>query len=84
MTFKVIKLSPLFLVARWFGGEVTRPPRRQVRGLAIPSNEQGWVVGKVDDTIQWTNLYPVDSAIRFPNTYLLDNGYATGASWLLT
>ena len=42
-------------VARWFGGEVTRPPSHQVWGLAIPSNKQGWVVlssGQI--SIQWT------------------------------
>ena len=42
-------------VTRWFGGEVTRPPSHQVWGLAIPSNEQGWVVlssGQI--SIQWT------------------------------
>ena len=67
---------------------MTSPPCRQVRGLAIPSNKQGWVVGMVDDAILWTNLYPVDSTIRFPNTYPLDSdlciGYATGVRWLLT
>ena len=32
---------------------------------------QGPVVGKKDSVIRWINLYPVDSAIGFPNTYLL-------------
>ena len=27
------------------------------------------VVQKVDTAIHWTNLYPVDSTIGFPNTY---------------
>ena len=27
------------------------------------------VVQKVDNAIQWINLYPVDNAIGFPNTY---------------
>ena len=31
------------------------------------------VVQKVDNAIHRINLYPLDSAIRFPNTYLLDN-----------
>ena len=31
------------------------------------------VVLKVDNTIHWINLYPVDNAIAFPNTYSLDS-----------
>ena len=30
------------------------------------------VVQKVDSAIRWINLYPVDSAISFPNTNPLD------------
>ena len=37
------------------------------------SNLQGPVVRKMDSTIHWINLYPVDSVIDFPNTYLLDS-----------
>ena len=37
------------------------------------SNLQGPVVRKMDSTIHWINHYPLDSAIDFPNTYLLDN-----------
>ena len=33
----------------------------------------GWVVQKVDNAIYWINLYPVDSAIGFPNTYRPDS-----------
>jgi len=29
------------------------------------------VVQKVDNAIQWINLYPLDNAIVFPNTYPL-------------
>ena len=29
------------------------------------------VVQKVDRTIRWINLYPVDNVIAFPNTYPL-------------
>ena len=32
---------------------------------------QGTVVRKADDAIHWINLYPVDNAIDFPNTYPL-------------
>ena len=32
---------------------------------------QGPVVRKVDNAIQWINLYPVDNTIDFPNTYPL-------------
>ena len=28
---------------------------------------------KVDHVVKWINLYPVDSAIGFPNTYLVDS-----------
>ena len=31
------------------------------------------VVQKVDNAIRWINLYPVDSAIGFPNTFSLDS-----------
>ena len=31
------------------------------------------VVHKVENAIHWINLYPVDSAIGFPNTYLLNS-----------
>ena len=61
------------------GGEVTTFPPGT--GLAIPSNEQGRVVRKVDDAIQWINLYPVDSVIRFPNTNPLDSDLSSGFNW---
>ena len=32
--------------------------------------EQAPAVKKVDNAIQWINLYPVDSAIGFAHTYL--------------
>ena len=31
------------------------------------------VVKKVDSTIHWINLYALDNAIGFPNTYPLDS-----------
>ena len=36
------------------------------------------VVQKVDNTIHRINLYPLDSAIGFPNTYLLDSDLSGG------
>ena len=33
---------------------------------------------KVDNAIQWINLYAVDSAIGFPNTYPLDSDLSGG------
>ena len=36
------------------------------------------VVQKVDNAIHHTTLYPVDSAIGFPNTYPLDNDLSSG------
>ena len=36
------------------------------------------VVEKMDNPIQWINLYSVDNAIGFPNTYLLDSDLTRG------
>ena len=36
------------------------------------------VAQKVDSDIQWINLYPVDSATGFPNTYPLDSDLSSG------
>ena len=36
------------------------------------------VVQKVDNAIHWINLYPLDSAIRFPNTHPLGNDLSCG------
>ena len=36
------------------------------------------VVEKMDNPIQWINLYSVDNAIGFPNTYLLDSDLTSG------
>ena len=36
------------------------------------------VVEKMDNSIQWINLYSVDNAIGFPNTYLLDSDLTGG------
>ena len=36
------------------------------------------VVQKVDNAVHWRNLYPLDSAIVFPNTYLLDSDLSGG------
>ena len=36
------------------------------------------VVEKMDNPIQWINLYSVDNAIDFPNTYLLDSDLTSG------
>ena len=36
------------------------------------------VVEKMDNPIQWINLYSVDNAIGFPNTYLLDSDLTGG------
>ena len=38
----------------------------------------GWVVQKVDNAIHWINLYPMDSAIGFPNTYRPDSDLSGG------
>ena len=36
------------------------------------------VVQKVDNAIHRINLYPLDSAIGFPNNYLLDSDVSSG------
>ena len=36
------------------------------------------VVQTFDSAIRWINIYPVDSAIGFPNTYLLDSDLSDG------
>ena len=38
----------------------------------------GLVVPEVDNAIHWINLYPVDHAIVFPNTYPLESGFLGG------
>ena len=40
--------------------------------------DQGPVVRYVDSTIHWTNLYPEDNAISFPNTYPADRDLSVG------
>ena len=36
------------------------------------------VVQKVNSAIQWINLYPVENAVGFPNTYPLDSDLSDG------
>ena len=36
------------------------------------------VIQKVDNAIQWINLYPVDNPNDFPNTYPLDSDLSGG------
>ena len=42
------------------------------------SNHQAPVVQKLDSAIHWINLYKVDNAIGFPNTYPLDSDLSGG------
>ena len=39
--------------------------------IGSPNTYQAPVVQKMASAIRWINLYPVDSAIGFPNTYPL-------------
>ena len=41
-------------------------------------NLQAPVVQSLDSAIHWLNLYPVDNASGFPNTYLLDSDLSGG------
>ena len=40
------------------------------------------VVQKLDEDIHWMNLYPLDNAIGFCNTYLLDSDFFGGIQYL--
>ena len=40
--------------------------------LYTPNSNLTQVVQKVDNALRWINLYPVHTAIGFPNTYTLD------------
>ena len=42
------------------------------------ANPPGPVVQKADSTIQRINLYPLDNAIGFPNTYPLESNLSSG------
>ena len=42
---------------------------------------QAPVVQKVDNSIHWINLFPVDEAIDFPNTYPLDSNLSGGLQY---
>ena len=44
----------------------------------IHSQIQSPVVQKVDNAIHWINLYPLDRATGFPNTYPLDSDLSDG------
>ena len=36
------------------------------------------VVQRVENAVHWTNLYPADNTIGFPNTYSLDSDLSVG------
>ena len=46
--------------------------------VGIETFDLALVVQKVDSTIHWINLYSLDSAIGFPNTYPLDGDLSGG------
>ena len=50
----------------------------KVRSNLKSSKVQAPVVQKLDSTIYWINLYPVDNAIGFPNIYPLDSDLSGG------
>ena len=37
-----------------------------------------FVIQKVDNSIQWVNLYPANSTIGFADAYLLDSDLSNG------
>ena len=64
----------------------------KIRGVGIPGCSPGLttdvneyrdiflapVIQKVDGAIHGINLFPVDSAVGFPNTYPLDSDLSSG------
>ena len=46
-----------------------------IRGQLAP------IFQKVDNALHWINLHPVDNAIGFPNTYLLDSDFSVGCRY---
>ena len=40
--------------------------------------DQAPAVEKADNFVHWINLYPVDNAIGFPDTYSLDSDLSSG------
>ena len=64
----------------------------KIRGVGIPGCSPGLTTGineyrdiflapviqKVDGAIHRINLFPVDSAVGFPNTYPLDSDLSSG------
>ena len=55
----------------WFHGQIVPSQIVLQNGLAS-------VVQRLDSAIHRITLYPVDSAISFPNTYPLDNDLSGG------
>ena len=48
----------------------------QLKGSKVPQKIKNWphaAVKKLDNTIHWINHYPVDNAIGFPETCLVDS-----------
>ena len=57
----------------WEIGVISGRLRHNPGELAGMNNNQVQVVQKVDNAIHWINLYSLNSAIGFANTYLLDS-----------
>ena len=64
--------SKVIEINKFLGGGLNRGFRYLTKNVLTP------VVQKVDSSIHWINLYPVESAIGFPNTSLLDRDLSDG------
>ena len=63
------------MVTIFISSSTIQPPNGIVWCLnviySVINKEQASVIQRLDSAIQRTNLYPVDNAISFANTYLL-------------
>ena len=78
-------LAEFLLVFVPGGGGVCRPvlqtlTRFQTKkcNFLHPLSDLAWVVQTLDSAIRWINLYPVDGAIGFSNTYPPDSDLSGG------
>ena len=61
-------------IISWSGPRIIQ----HLLNLTLQQLHQAPVVQKVDNAIHWINLYPLDSAIGLPDSYLLDSDLSSG------
>ena len=57
------------------------PPGRASLKVRFPGPDQATVVLKVDNTIHWIILFPMDKIIGFPNIYPKDSAIQLLNDW---